>query len=232
MQTFFATYSWHCSCRLIIMLNNFEQIIFTHISQTTFPCIMAKAVANNGFFDTISIQDMKSESVDSALIHLQNFVTKMNENKTVLSSCAITIGNSYYDDFKKFEKDFWPFLQELNSKDKISYKPDPTVSPYPEDANFSFSIHTESFFILVLHPKSPRWSRRFTHPTIVFNPHKQFEEMRKNGTYMKIRDLIRKKDTSLQGNINPMLTDFGEKSEVFQYLGVEYADEAPVPLIF
>lgn len=214
------------------MLEDFRKNLFTNILSPSFPCVMAKAVANKGFFHTISVPDLMLASVDSALTQLQEFVTLMQEKKARLSSCALKIENPEYKNFKKFEEDFWPFLKEINAHDKKEFAPDPTVDSDPRSNNFSYSIKSESFFIIALHPESPRWSRRFKHPTIVFNPHKQFEEMRSNGTYMKVRDMIRAKDKLLQGNINPMLQNFGEKSEVFQYLGKVYNEQDPVPLTF
>jgi hypothetical protein len=54
--------------------------------------------------------------------------------------------------------------------------------------------------------------------------------MRKNGIFNKVRTMIRMKDKILQGTINPMLQDFGERSEVFQYLGKIYLPNDPIPL--
>jgi FPC/CPF motif-containing protein YcgG len=104
------------------------------------------------------------------------------------------------------------------------------VSSNPNSKNFSFSIMEEAFFILALHPDSPRLARRFPKPMIVFNPHQQFENLRSVGMYARVRDIIRKKDKLLQGFINPMLNDFGEKSEVFQYTGRMYDKNQPSPL--
>ena len=42
---------------------------------------------------------------------------------------------------------------------------------------------------------------------------------------------IRERETVLQGNVNPMLSEFGEESEARQYSGREVSDEwaAPFP---
>jgi FPC/CPF motif-containing protein YcgG len=39
------------------------------------------------------------------------------------------------------------------------------------------------------------------------------------GVYHKVRNKIRERDIALQGNINPVLEDFGERSEARQYSG-------------
>ena len=67
-------------------------------------------------------------------------------------------------------------------------------------------------------------------PAIVFNPHIQFERMRKKGIFKKVQNIIRLRDKLLQGSINPMLSDFGDKSEVFQYTGRIYAPDETLPL--
>jgi FPC/CPF motif-containing protein YcgG len=214
------------------MENPFKIHLSSHILETNFPCIMAKAVVNKGFFHTFSLPNLNTGSVKTALKNLHNFISEMHTKKARLSSCVIVIEDEKLNDFPVFENKFWSFLKELNSLDKKSHKPDPSVDADPTSSKFSFSIKSESFFIIALHPESPRWARRFKYPAIVFNPHKQFEELRENGTYKKVRDLIRKKDKLLQGNENPMLQNFGEKSEVYQYLGKIYSDFEPVPLTF
>lgn len=191
---------------------------------------MAKAVANKGLVHTITVPDLEESSVEMAREKIYTFIDEMREKKPKLSSCILFVDNDELKKFENFEEKFWDFLQKLNLIDKKSYSPDPDVSSDPNDGNFSYSIKSESFFIVTLHPESPRWARRFEVPAIVFNPHKQFEEMRKNGNFTKVRDLIRMKDKLLQGSENPMLQNFGEKSEVFQYLGKLYQPNDPVPL--
>jgi hypothetical protein len=41
--------------------------------------------------------------------------------------------------------------------------------------------------------------------------------------------MIRKRDISLQGFINPMVDDYGSTSELFQYTGREYSSESKCP---
>lgn len=212
------------------MENPFKIDLSTFILQPSFPCIMAKSVINQGFFHTFSLPDLSKESVKNALDKMYDFISEMQAKNVNLSSCAIVLEDESLKDFNVFESKFWEFLKELNIIDKKFYKPDPEVDSDPSSSNFSYSIKSESFFIIALHPDSPRWARRFKYPSIVFNPHKQFEKMRKNGTYLKVRDLIRKKDKLLQGCENSMLQNFGEKSEVYQYLGKVYKEFDPVPL--
>ena len=85
-------------------------------------------------------------------------------------------------------------------------------------------------FVLFLHPKSPRKARRFKSPALVFNPHQQFETLREKNIFFKIRDAIRKRDLALQGESNEMLSDFGSRSEIFQYSGRKYGESERIEL--
>jgi len=62
-------------------------------------------------------------------------------------------------------------------------------------------------------------ARQSPYPTIVFNLHAQFEQLRAMGSYKKVKKRIRKRDKKLQGHINPVLKDFGKDSETKQYSG-------------
>src|SRR5690606_216072 len=60
---------------------------------------------------------------------------------------------------------------------------------------------------------------RFPWPALVFNSHRQFEQLRADGRYRKMQGVIRERDRALQGDINPNLADFGDISEARQYSG-------------
>ena len=68
-------------------------------------------------------------------------------------------------------------------------------------------------------------------PTLVFNLHAQFEELRASGSFTRMRDKIRERDRQLQGRINPMVADHGQDSEARQYSGRQVGPgwQAPSP---
>ena len=101
----------------------------------------------------------------------------------------------------------------------------PRVSEDPHDTHFSLSFGGEAFFIVGLHPAASRPARRFSHPTLIFNLHDQFERLRAEGTYDRLRHTILQRDEKLAGSQNPMLARFGELSEARQYSG-RAVDEA------
>ena len=118
-----------------------------------------------------------------------------------------------------FEHRLWAQLQLLNERDDPAARWDPTVSDDPDDPRFSFSFAGRAFFVVGLHHLSSRLARRFRWPTLVFNPHAQFERLRAEGRYARFQAVIRERDIALQGTTNPNLSDFGERSEARQYSG-------------
>ena len=110
------------------------------------------------------------------------------------------------------------------------YTHDKSVDPDPSSPRFGFSLKEEAFFIVGLHPGSGRQSRRFKYPTLIFNPHAEFEKLRALGRYEKMKTIVRKRDVAFSGSVNPMLQDFGERSEVFQYTGMQYKEGWTCPL--
>jgi len=80
-------------------------------------------------------------------------------------------------------------------------------------------LHKTSFYIVGMHPNSSRFARKSPYTMIVFNLHAQFEKLRETNRYDRVRDLIRHRDKSYQGFVNPMLSDFGTNSEARQYSG-------------
>lgn len=196
-----------------------------------FPCVMAKAVAKMGYVKHIEIPSLSApESLHTFLSEAHSFVRKFRSSPRRLSSFIVSTPLEAHATFGEFERAFWDFLKKVQRADHKNYPHDPRVGKNPQEKDFSFSLMSEAFFILALHPESPRLARRFSRPTIVFNPHQQFEAMRIKGIFTKVRDVIRSRDKKLQGEINPMSTDFGERSEVFQYMGKTYPISAPSPL--
>ena len=53
----------------------------------------------------------------------------------------------------------------------------------------------------------------------MFNPHEQFERLRAEGRYARLRDRIMRRDGALDGFPNPMVAEHGTKSEAPQYSG-------------
>lgn len=123
-------------------------------------------------------------------------------------------------DEEHFERALWQRIASLQSKDEwLGHDLDPRVDADPSSPNFSLSFGGRSFFVVGMHPAASRPARRFDCPVMVFNLHDQFERLRAEGRYEKLRAAILGRDRELAGSINPMLTRFGEASEARQYSG-------------
>jgi hypothetical protein len=118
-----------------------------------------------------------------------------------------------------FERALWSQLQHLHEADPARGAWDPTASADPESAEFSFSFGERALFVVGMHPASSRLARRFRWPALVFNPRTQFERLRAEGRFDRLRSVVRERDVALQGTPNPNLADFGEASEARQYSG-------------
>ena len=119
-----------------------------------------------------------------------------------------------------FERLMWAQLQALHELDRSrGFEWDRRVSDDPGRAEFSFSVAGRAFFVVGLHPGASRKARQTPFPCLVFNFHDQFEDLKASGKYSSMQTAIRKRDTALQGSVNPMLSRFGEASEAIQYSG-------------
>lgn len=157
------------------------------------------------------------KTADALMTDLKNYIAHYDfESKDFESFIAVFPEAEVVSEIE-FENLLWRQLQFLHDMDNSLW--DPTVSDDPNNPNFSFSIGGKAFYVVGLHPQASRMARRAPYPTLVFNLHFQFEKLREMGVYHKVRDKIRERDTALQGNINPVLQDFGEESEARQYSG-------------
>lgn len=124
----------------------------------------------------------------------------------------------------QFERLLWDTLQGLRDRDAPRHDWDPTVSADPDDPHFEWSHAGRAFFVVGLHPAASRLTRRFAFPTLVFNAHFQFEDLRRADKYGRMQAVIRERDRALQGDINPNLADFGTRSDARQYSGRRVED--------
>jgi len=123
-----------------------------------------------------------------------------------------------------FEILLWRLLQQLHDLDAPHHAWDPAVDADPDSPEFAFSFAGTAFFVIGLHAGSSRAARRFAWPTLVFNPHRQFEALRHNGRYTRFQEVIRRAETELQGTVNPMLGTHGSVSQAAQYSGRRVED--------
>jgi len=196
-----------------------------------FPCIAAKAAHEKHLIKCMVADNMACPKDDGAiLLFLYDFVDAFRNSTEMYNSAAIIFTGPQIINEGMFDTFLWQRLQALEILDAENYKYDNRVEADPVSAKFSFSIKEEAFYIIGLHAASSRQARRFIYPTLVFNPHAQFEQLRASSKYEAMKSTVRKRDIAFSGSVNPMLDDFGDASEAFQYSGRKYNDDWKCPL--
>ncbi|WP_372367929.1 guanitoxin biosynthesis heme-dependent pre-guanitoxin N-hydroxylase GntA [Candidatus Uabimicrobium sp. HlEnr_7] len=190
------------------------------ILNSNFSCILGKAAIQKKAYRFGFYPDMKSENCLQGIARdLYNFVIERPVFEESFSTFVASFSLPQIKNEGNFEASMWDLLYRLQILDQQFHSYDPAVSSAPQDDNYAYSFAGLAFFIVGLHPKSSRQTRTFHHPTIVFNPHIQFRNLRKTQKFLKYQSIIRERELNLQGNINPNLADFGEESEARQYSG-------------
>ena len=203
------------------------------ISNRDFPCVAAKNACEKDNIKIFVADHLACPKDDAVILSFIYSFTRSYLLKTNgFHSAAIIFKEPGEITEEQFDQYMWQRLSALRQMDRHLYKPDSRVSEDPSSPDFSFSLMEEAFFIIGLHPQNSRPARRFTYPALIFNPHAQFEEMKKSMRYEKMRSIVRKRDMAFSGSVNPMLKDFGEASEIYQYSGRQYSDPAQCPLHF
>ena len=191
------------------------------IKDPPFPCVGAKSALSQGRIVTIVAGDIASDGND-ARIHaaLLGFIARYRLNPEVFQSFVVLFAGSSASDEVTFERHLWSRAQALCDRDAgLGHPWDARVADDVDSPHFSLSVAGEAFFIVGLHPQASRPARRFEVPALVFNMHAQFERLRSDNRYEKLRTAILKRDETLAGSTNPMLARHGEASEARQYSG-------------
>ncbi|WP_133364644.1 guanitoxin biosynthesis heme-dependent pre-guanitoxin N-hydroxylase GntA [Qipengyuania sediminis] len=198
-----------------------EEELRARIADAGFPCVGAKSALARGTLKTLVCHSIAS-GWDDLRIHreLMDWAEEYKADPTGLRSLAVVFAQSPDLDEPAFERLMWERIQSLADKDHwLGQSYDDSVSADPNDPHFSLSFGGEAFFVVGLHPNASRPARRFPRPTLVFNLHAQFEALREEGKYERMRAKIIERDVELAGTVNPMLARHGEASEARQYSG-------------
>jgi uncharacterized protein len=192
-----------------------------HIAHAGFPCVGARSAMNRkrlrfGLYGRIGAE----EHAARLCCDLYRFQAEFESPGTdPVSFIALFDPSDAPAGEIEFEQALWQQLSQLHAVDRRHHGWDPSVSGDPASDTFSFSVGGRGMFVVGLHPQASRLARRTPAPTLVFNLHAQFEELRSNGRYDSMQRVIRKRDEALQGSINPVLARHGEASEAIQYSG-------------
>ena len=191
------------------------------ITDRSFPCVGAKAALKRDGMRFIVARDFRSAWDDLRILPaLLDLAKGYRAEPELFQSLIVLFATGAPGDEQRFEQGLWERLQSLSDKDEwLGQRADPRVAHDPEDPHFAMSFGGEAFFVVGLHPQASRPARRFDTPAMVFNLHDQFETLRAEGRYDKLRAAILDRDEAVAGSINPMLADHGSVSAARQYSG-------------
>ncbi|MBV1691202.1 YqcI/YcgG family protein [Novosphingobium sp. G106] len=198
-----------------------RQLFETFVRDAAFPCVGAKSALSRGTLKTVACWSIVS-AWDDVRIHrkLLAWAKAYRRDPGLFRSIAFVFAEPGDLSETQFEAALWTRVQSLADKDAWLDQPyDERVSGDPDDPHFSLSFGGEAFFVVGLHPNASRPARRFEHPALVFNLHDQFQQLRAEGRYERIRETILERDIDLAGSVNPMLARHGDASEAAQYSG-------------
>lgn len=204
-------------------VSDFERLV----GARDYPCLGARSVLQRERATVHAYPRMGSATSTTQLL---SDIAQFGHHLDLTEGFASFVAVFPYDecsDEHEFERLLWQQLQAIHEADSAPW--DPTVSRDPQDPRFSFSAGGRAYFVIGLHPGASRPARRAPHPMLVFNPHEQFEMMRRNGRYDRMRDINRRRDEATHGSINPMMADHGNESEARQYSGRCVADDWRAP---
>ena len=196
-----------------------EQAFERFITDKDFPCLGAKSAHSRGHLHYLHAGDIKSGSADRLITAgVQAFAADVPSHSMFVSLVVLFPRSARLSE-RDFETALWQRLQSIHALDSASYHWDPSVSSDPASARFSMSVGGRAFYVIGLHPDASRPARRFSCPALVFNLHSQFERLREEGRYARLREAIIERDVVLSGSVNPMLAVHGESPESRQYSG-------------
>jgi FPC/CPF motif-containing protein YcgG len=193
-----------------------------------YPCLGARSVFNRDRATIVVLEGLGTAAAGRRLqAALADFATAVDLDEGFTSLVAVFRDEGELTE-PDFEKLLWQQLRHIHEADDRDW--DPAVSSDPQSPHFAFSAGGTAFFVVGLHPGASRIARRSPLPTLVFNFHEQFEQLRADEQYVRMRDTIRRRDVALQGTLNPMVEDHGSRSEARQYAGRQVSDgwEPPV----
>lgn len=202
------------------------------VGQGEFPCVAARAAVTKNQVECFVSGHMACPASDQQILKfIYEFVDTYRYSDQCFRSAAIIFKEPTDINESMFDMLLWERLAALKKLDEQRYAHDSRVDSNPASKNYSFSLKEEAFFVVGLNPGSSRRARQFKYPALVFNPHQQFEILRQRNQYTKLQNVVRKRDLAFSGSINPMLSDFGQASEVYQYSGVKHNEEWVCPFI-
>lgn len=196
------------------------ELQFKHyIEQTDFPCLAAKTAVSRDHLEFFHASSIDCPADDHALLAALTEFGKPTLGESPFHSFVALFPASPDKSPQTFEAALWRRLQALHDLDARKTAWDDSVDSDPHSPDFSMSLGGNAFYVVGLHPHSQRLARRFPLTALVFNLHRQFEQLRAEARYERFSEAIIERDVAFQGYANPMLDEHGSSSEAKQYSG-------------
>jgi len=178
------------------------------VMDPAFPCLGARSALQREAYSFHLYADMRERE---SLRWLARELEEFGRERPSMPSRFATFVASFErpttsSDATAWDSLVWHTLQALHELDTAPW--DPTVSSDRTSDYFCYSFAGEAYFIVGLHPGAARHARRFAYPTLVFNAHDQFEELRHTGEFARFQGTIQRRDVRLQGSVNPRTNTF------------------------
>ena len=212
-----------------------EQAFRERVLEREFSCLGAKSAVRKGNFHLATLGRLGSgQNAESLAKALDEYLDQCGARERMPKSFHTFIACYEREEAmgeEDFERRLWAELQALHELDAASHDWAPHVSADPDDPRFAYSFGGVAFFIVGLHPQSSRLSRRFERPALAFNFHDQFEALRREKHWERMKGAIRRRDVALQGSVNPELCDHGAASQSRQYSGRRHGKQWRAPFV-
>lgn len=202
------------------------------IRSEAYPCVGAKSALAQGAITFFEAETIDRSACDLPLyVALSHYGEEVSRDPASLQTfIAVFVDGPQRMGETDFEAALWDRLQSLHNIDMAHGCAWSDEGEHdPESPHFSMSIAGHAYFVVGMHPSASRAARRFPWPVMVFNLHAQFEHLRENGRFPRMKAVIRERDEALDGP-NPMLDDFGSASEARQYSGRRVGSDWECPL--
>jgi FPC/CPF motif-containing protein YcgG len=187
------------------------------VQSDEYPCLGARAAFRTGRAVIGVFDALGSDASGAALVTaLSTYADAVDLDEGFTSYIAAFRGPAVATE-AEFERLLWTQLQAVHDHDSTPW--DGSVSDDPSDDHFGFSVNGRAYFVIGMHPQASRVARRTPFPMLAFNLHEQFDRLRSGPRFEGLRDAVRRRDTRLQGFVNPMVDDHGRSSEALQYSG-------------
>lgn len=201
----------------------FSQQLLNATSDRSFVCLGAQRAVRTKNVGILSLDTMSAESAEALVINMNEWIQEVNyaqsfsERNFKFASFVAVFSKESFGTEDEAEAKLWSFLSQVHIFDAVHNTWDENFSKNVYDTSFAFSIAGHGHFVPLLHPKASSLVRRTQVPTLVFNPHCMFQQMKKLEFFDSMRNTIRAREYQAQSWINPKLSNAGECFEAPQY---------------